>query len=194
LNICRSFFDERLAIFTDYVRDKLSVKLSLEHMSSHLADGIYGGLNDVKTYDREYLLKIENLLEGYSREFIKLIVGYQLPFVQVYAGLNQTLRIASPHELKGRSFLSPQLGHNTSIKLFKSPLSIFFSSDFQFLGEFSYDLNQNHYFGLGYHINERAAGVLRVFLNYFSGHDTRGPYWSRTREYLGVGISMPLVF
>ena len=184
--------DGRIGFFGDYKLDRWSVKLSLEHISAHLADGVYGGFSEEKAKDKQFMDHLTSLLAGYSREFAKLMVSYAFSFARFYAGISQVLRIATPDHLKGQRFTNFQGGQEISMRVQPLPFSIFYASDFQFVDEFDYGLNQSHHVGLSFMRHSLFKDTFKVYLHYFNGHDIRGVYWGKRDRFLGLGLSMPL--
>lgn len=166
--------DGRIAFYGDFEHAPFSLKVSLEHISSHLADGTFGGS---KGFD-----KILNHLEGYSREFLRCIFSYHTSLFTWYGGSSSIIHIAEPFELRNKYYTAFQLGQKIHFRILDIPF--YMASDFQSKGELHYFVNMNHRIGLDHR--------LKIFMNFYKGFDTRGSYWKTKIQQLGFGISLPV--
>lgn len=183
--------DGKIGGYLEFRNGRFQTKASFEHLSAHLSDGKFrGSISPLPplSYDANenlYAIRLDENFSGYSREFLKFIVSYQLLNTQLYLGLSRTVHIPEPSELKSRYGPSYQAGFETTLKLSQYLPPFFISSDFQWKHEYNYLLEQNHHWGLN-------IKGFRPFVNYYEGFDQRGIYWNLKEQYLALGLSFPM--
>lgn len=185
--------DGRIGGYLELRHRRFQMKASFEHISAHLSDGRFrGSVRDEEkirytsdTDENLYVIELDDHFSGYSREFLRFLLSYEILNTRFYAGFLRSVHIPEPFQLRKRLGTSYQSGFETSLRLFHFPFALFLSSDFQWKKEHSPFLEKNVHLGFD-------LKGFRFFTNYYDGFDQRGIYWDKRNRYIALGLSFPM--
>lgn len=162
-----------------FVEDKYEygARLRISHISAHLVDGSYDGINQKWKNNRNPIV--------YSREFIEIFPFIRFNDVRFYSGLTYIFH-SSPEDIGKGIF---QLGFDYyGSELISSSLSPFIAYDYKIASTGKY--TPVHSAKAGIKWGERFGAGISLFLAYFSGKSVHGEFYELNESYLSAGINI----
>lgn len=157
-------------IYGDYkINNNWAIRGAIGHTSQHLSDDA---------------MIAGNMPINYTRDYGQLFGIYNTKHFSCHAGitLNTNLKTTKDYGV----VLMPQFGFEHSPINWKTNSSLYYAADIKFRGEHNYGTIQN--IQVGYKYNKSLQHTFRFCVNYTSGYEERGQFYTQKRNFMQTGV------
>lgn len=147
-------------------------RLSLEHMSAHLADG-------------QLWPTVKRSKQGYSREFLQFNISKNFTYGKPHLGIHYIFSNRHPEKYENKQFFNLQWGGEIFYPLSKI-FSLMTAADWQAKQEYHFFISQSYFAGVRIHGSYEAP--VKAAFQYYTGYDPRGEFYNVKTHYWGFGL------